>query len=734
MEKSERDQERNSSIRRFRALTILIAVAGLVILVKMFIVMFAERQYWHDVADCLVDWNVEIPARRGNILSDEGMLLASSMPQYRIHFDFKSYEKTDKAREKDLYRKDTLYDRWVDQICGVLAEVCPQYTYVQLRNHLSEGHRKRSNYCSLLPDAKPLNYNQYKAIDTCRWMRPRYENWFYQKQEQISRKKPFGTLATRTLGDLYGAKDSARYGLELSFDSLLRGTPGIGHETSMRGYSRLVTDREQIDGCDVHTTINVEIQDIAEQALRREIQKINAVSGTVLVMEVKTGDIKAIASLTRTGDGGYYEIQNNAVKELYEPGSTFKTVSMMVALEDNKFSIEDSVYCEKGSYGGFNAGKPMTDSHPLEWLSVPEVLAQSSNIGTAKLISAAYKGHEDDFVKGIKRIGLDTHFDMQLQGTAAPVIREGGYWDNSRLPWMSFGYGIQLPVINTLAFYNAIANDGCMVEPRLVTEVTRDGDVVMEFPVKTVNRKICSDRTLEKIRYMLGLVVTEGTGKQAASKHFAVAGKTGTAQLAGGKGYRDGGVRYMVSFCGYFPADEPKYTCIASIRTSNNWGAGGTITGPIFHEISEKVMASTSLKDLTLAADTLHTHTPKVMSGDLERARKVLRALGISFDTDRSLLKAAAEKDTVAGLFHHAEGSDWGAATVNGDTLTLTPGIYDESLVPDVVGMGAADAVYLLESRGLKVHIEGCGRVVSQSIKSGAKARKGSNISLKLRM
>lgn len=709
----------DKSIRLFWTLYSVLGMVAFIILVKLVFVMFVERQYWNDVASEMVKWNKTIEPRRGNILSDEGLLMASSMPQYRVYLDFKSGERVERLRAVDQDRKDTLFGNYCSQSASAMHRLFPSIPEERFLEYYRKGHSQKSHYYALVPDGRALSYNQFKeAVRTVPWLKSRYDGWFYSKTSTVARKKPFGSLATRTLGDLYGAKDSARYGLELSFDSVLRGRPGVGHEERVRNTVRLIVDTMQIDGCDIVTTLNVQMQDFTETALRRRLMELGATSGVAVLMEVKTGDIKSMASLTRTSDGGYYEIQNNVVKEIYEPGSTFKTVSMMVALDDGKITLNDSVFCENGQYYGFG-GVRMTDSHPEGWMTTVEVLQESSNIGTAKLIAPKYKGHEEEFVDGICRTGINTHFSMQLTGTGAPVIkRENVYWDATRLPWMTYGYNVQLPAINTLAFYNGIANGGHMVEPRLVTEVRRDGKVIEEFPVKTVKRQMCKETTLRDIRYMLEKVVSDGTGKQAGSELFKVAGKTGTAQMShGASGYTNGGRSYLASFCGYFPADDPKYTCIVAVHTPVGYGAG--VAGPVFHEISEKVMAMSGTRKLEEARDTLHPATPKVLDGDLVKAASVLRELGLR----------AEMKDGTA-----LEDSLWGSVTNAGDTILFSPRENRNGLVPNVVGMGASDAVYLLKSLGLNVDISGVGRVYSQSLTPGSRFGEGNYISIKLKM
>ena len=427
-----------------------------------------------------------------------------------------------------------------------------------------------------------------------------------------------------------------------------------------------------------------------------------------------------MASLTRTAPGQFDEIQNNAVREIYEPGSTFKPVSMMVALDEGKISLTDSVFCENGVYTGFG-GSRMTDSHKYGWLDVPHIIMNSSNIGTSKLIHAAYKDNPQAFVDGIYRTGINTHFGLQLTGTAAPVIRRDGYWDATRLPWMSIGYNTQLPVINTLAFYNGIANGGCMVAPRLVTRVTREDEVVKEFPVEVVRRHMCKDETLEKIKYMLEQVVVDGTGKNAGSQYFVVAGKTGTAQLSqGAAGYKSGAVTYMVSFCGYFPADHPQYACIVSIRTAGGVAGGATWAAPAFHEISEKVMASRNLRNVHEAYDSVRQFIPKVMPGDLAKASIVLRGLG-----KKNLMRRADR--LVAD-------SVWGSVSSDSGRYVMNYVEYTTDVVPDVRGMGASDALYLLERMGMRVSIEGVGKVTRQVPARNTRFKKGDRIQLTLSM
>ena len=717
-------QEKKRVSRKYLSLFMLMAVWGIFIIIKMGLVMFGERQYWNEVSRNMTPLNRVIEPRRGNILSDEGLLLASSMKQYRVFLDFRTSEKTPERAKKDQTRKDTLFTRHLAEFARQMHEIFPRYSVQEFASHYQKGFESKSHSWVLLPGSSrnsyPITYSQYKALAKTVWLKPKYEWWFYSAESKISRQKPFGTLAARTIGNMYEAKDSARNGLELSFDSLLRGVPGRGHQEKVQNVTRMVADVPQVDGCDVYTTINVDMQDIAEVALRKVMDTWNAASGIVVLMEVHTGDIKAMASLTKTGPGQYDEIQNNAVREIYEPGSTFKPVSMMVALDDGKISLKDSAFCEWGVYTGFG-GARMTDSHKYGWLDVTHIIMNSSNIGTSKLIHAAYKDNPQAFVDGVYRTGINTHFGLQLTGTAAPVIKRDGYWDATRLPWMSIGYNTQLPVINTIAFYNGIANGGCMVAPRLVTKVMREGEVVQEFPVEVVRRHMCKDETLEQIKYMLEQVVVDGTGKNAGSKYFKVAGKTGTAQLSqGAAGYKNGQRRHMVSFCGYFPADDPQYSCIVSVRTDGGAAGGATWAAPAFQEIAEKVMASRNLRDVKEAYDSTRQFIPKVLPGDLAKASTVLKGLGM-----KNLMRRADR--SVAD-------SVWGSVSSDSGRYVMNYVEYADGIVPDVRGMGASDALYLLERMGMRVSIEGVGQVKRQVPARNTRYQRGDKIQLTLSM
>ncbi|MCQ2058544.1 MAG: PASTA domain-containing protein [Bacteroidaceae bacterium] len=694
-------------------------VAGAIVF-KMTKVMFFERNYWNEVSSTFLKDSIIVEPRRGDILSDQDLLMASSSPQYAIYIDFGSGRKDSTGKYvpniKDQNNKDNLFSEYLDEVCIGLADIVHGTSVEYWKKYLKNGHDRGYRHYALTRASAPLSYNQYIELKKLKWFSPQYRNWFYSVESNTARTYPYGTLAGRVVGKIHIADDNKpRFGLELSFDSILRGKKGLAHQVQLQNRTREEIDVPAIDGSNVHTTLNVEMQDIAEQALRAQMTKVKeAVWGTAVVMEVATGDIKAMASLDVVNKETHAlaEIRNNAVVGKYEPGSTFKTASILVGMEHGNIKMTDQVNTGKGihhfyhndlkdhNYKGLNNPKS-----GYGVIDVPHILMYSSNIGVACLIDEHYHNNPQKYVQAICDLGYDHHWDMQLLGVDKPKIDkpgdEGVYWYEDYLAWMSIGYNVSFPIINTLVFYNSIANNGKLVAPRLVRYVTdNDGAVTEKYPVQVVKEQICSRQTLVQVQEMLERVVSEGLAKAAGSPYFKVAGKTGTAQHSKGKaGYKDGGVEYLLSFCGYFPADAPKYSCVVAIYSDGGVASGGGICGPVFHEISEKIMAMIRTSDISQGVDTEHPFAPVVAKGNVEKAQFVLKSLGMNYRDDIELVPAP---ETEMGV------------------------------VPDVVGMGASDAVYLLESMGLKVAVKGVGNVVRQTPKPGTAAKNGDKIELGL--
>ncbi len=724
-------------ISRYFSIIIIMVAVGVAILGKALFTMVFERNYWETVRNRSMVSGIEIPARRGNILSDDGQLLASSVPQYTLFMDFYVSDNDEERRINAQKKRDTLILNNLNVICEGLHSVLPDKSVEDFKRTFRDGMAakdKRSKGYRHWPiyGRKRISYAQYKEITRLPILGENMEAIGLYTESNIERKKIFGSLARRTLGDVYAKVDSAKNGIELAYDNYLRGTSGVGHRQMVNRERLIIVDEPAIDGRDVQTTLNVEIQDVAEKALLDMLHKQNtqyggdARTGVVIVMEVATGDIKAMVNMSRADDGKYYELKNHALADILEPGSTFKTASLLVALDDKKISIKDSV---NACHGQYKFGTTTMKDH--NWnkasaygvLSVPQVLMYSSNVGTARLIDENYSKNPEKFVEGLHRMGLATHFPL-LPGTGKPVIRYPNKtnWSRTTLPWMSIGYETQIAPINIVSFYNAIANGGTFMKPRLVSAILEDGHVVEEFKPEVLIDNIASKQALADITTMLKMVVNEptGLGRQAGSTDFLVAGKTGTAQIASGGQLTGGG--HQLSFCGFFPADNPKYTCIVSVQTKGGLISGGGVAGVVFGEIAKRVMAHDVRRDINELSDSTASFVPSVMKGNIAAARYVLNRLDISTEWD--VLTPYREGKMV-----------WGSANSR-DTDVLLSGIAFEpsqGKVPNVKGLGAKDAVYMLEACGLNVRLSGKGKVRSQSVLPGSVAHKGQTVDLILK-
>lgn len=712
-------------MRRYIFIIVLMGITCIAIIVKAGIIMFGERQYWKEVSERFVKDSVIVKPNRGNILSADGQLMASSLPEYKIYMDFMVAKKKNesdterKNRERAQHLKDSTLTVNLDSICRGLHRIFPDKSVNEFKEHIRKGRKKESRSYLLYP--KRISYIQYKEVKRLPVFNlNKYKGGFHE-QPFNQRKKPFGSLARHTLGDMYPAKDSAKNGMELAFDSILRGTVGITHRQKIMNKYLNIVDIPPVDGCDIVSTIDVDMQDIAEKALIDELKEINGTVGVAVLMEVATGDVKAIVNMTKCADGEYREIHSNAISDMMEPGSVFKTASIMVALEDGMIDLDSGVDTGNGIY--MMHGRAMKDHNWYRggygYLTVPQILMVSSNVGVSRIIDDHYHDNPQKFVDGIYRTGLPTKLNLQIGGEGTPFIRKpnGKGWSRTALAWMSIGYETLIPPINTLTFYNAIANNGVMVKPRFVKEAIKDGQVVKKYPVEVLNERICSESTLKKIQYILEKVVSEGLGKRAGSKQFRVSGKTGTAQVASSGRYQTGS-KYLVSFCGYFPSESPKYSCIVAIQKSGLPASGGLMAGSVFSKIAERVYAKNLAIRLEKAIDSTSIAIPDTKNGNLTAADYVLKGLDIPTRWE--------EKEPAK------ESMTWGYAQSYAHEIGLTPRTSLKELVPNVIGMGAKDAVYLLEERGLRASLSGVGKVRSQSITPGSRIRKGQTIKLQL--
>ena len=682
---------------RYMAIAIVLTLIGFAIIGKALYIMTAKKQYWTEVADRLKRDSVSVKPNRGNILSCDGQLMASSIPEYRIFIDFQAA-----AFEKG----DSLWNSKVDSVCDGLSKIFPLTAY-EFKVLFDKGRQKvngngtvGARHWPIWP--KRIDYNTYVEVKKLPFFNmPRYKSGFHE-EEFNSRRRPFGSLAQRTVGGMYGAKDSAYFGLELAYDSILRGTPGItGRRKILNKYMNIPVTLP-IDGGDIVTTIDVNMQDLAERALLDELKLVNGEMGVAILMEVETGDVKAIVNMMKNENGNYIEAVNSAISYRCEPGSVFKVASFLVALDDQVVDTSYVIHTGCGVLPMY--GREMKDHN---WrrggygdINVARALEVSSNIGVSHVIDKFYHEQAERYVKGLQRVGIAEDLKLQniLPGYRPPIIRmphrkkNGRYDDNwyaTTLPWMSIGYETQIAPINTVTFYNAIANNGKMMRPRFVKQVMKNGEVIKEFPPEVIKESIAKPKALKTMQTILEHVVSQGLGKKAGSKHFKVAGKTGTAQVSQGKaGYKSGTVQYWLSFAGYFPADNPRYSCIVCLKKSGLPASGGGMSGVVFHHIAEGVMARNLKMSVKDAHDEESIIIPDVKGGNVKDANYVLNKLGIN-------KRVAQEKQT------------------------------KENITPNVVGMGAKDAVYLLESRGLRVKLQGRGKVKKQSYPAGKTIMKG---------
>ncbi|MBR6853378.1 MAG: transpeptidase family protein [Prevotella sp.] len=688
---------------RYFAIAVVLTLIGFAVVGKAMYIMTAKKDYWTQVASRLKRDSVVVKPNRGNILSCDGQLMASSIPEYKLYMDFQAGAEDSVG----MHKRDSIWAANIDTICYELSQIFPQRTAAEFKANLLEGkHKVQKNgtvgarHWDIWP--RRVDYNTFCEVHNLPIFKERTYKGGFHWETYNSRRRPFGTLARRTIGEMFGAKDSAKNGLELSLDTLLRGKNGLMHRRKILSKYLDIPVLSPEDGVDVVTTIDVGMQDLAERALVDELKEINGEMGVAILMEVKTGDVKAIVNMSRGQDGNYYEMVNNAISYRCEPGSVFKVASFLVALDDGV--IDTTMTIPTGCGVMEMHGRPMKDHN---WrrggygtINVARALEVSSNIGVSYLIDKYYGHNPKKYVEGLYRIGIHEDLKLPLVGYHTPMIRmpdtkttdRAKYWSKTTLPWMSIGYETQIAPINTVAFYNAIANDGKMMQPRFIKQLVKNGEVIKEFEPVVLKERIAKPQTIKTMQTILEHVVSQGLGKKAGSKSFKVAGKTGTAQVADQFGsYHSGVTRYWLSFAGFFPADNPRYTCIVCLKKSGLPASGGGMSGVVFHHIAEGVMAQNLKRSVDAVRDASSIMTPDVKRGDNSAANYVLASLKT---------KASSNSST-----NYRESS--------------------KHIVPDVTGMGAKDAVYLLESRHIKARVKGRGKVKSQSIHAGTAIKQG---------
>jgi len=635
--------------------------------------------------------------RRGEVLDDQRNPLVTSVSFYDIHMD-------------PTVVKQKSFD---DEISGLSRELSKLYPEMTSREYEMYIRRARNNGNRYLLIKKKATTDERKKLRQFPIFKlGRLKGGLVDTDETIIRKRPQGELLKRTLGYFQQNPDSTevRVGIEGAYNEYLAGEAGAEIEqrisTGWKKTGQIV--KNAVEGADVVTTIDSEIQDVAHSELIKQLKNQNAKSGTAIVMDVKTGHVKAIANLTKGKDGNYYELYNYAIGTKEVPGSTFKLASLMAALEDKKIKMSDTVSAE-GKYQFYDA--VLKDSRPNGYgrISIKTAFELSSNV-IAKVIYSAYRNEPELFIKRLKSFGLAAPLGIEIAGEPKPTLYVPGskMWSGISLAWMAIGYEVQQTPLQTLTFYNAVANNGRMVRPQFVSEIRRNGELIQQFAPVTLKAKICSKTTLNELQSALEGVILRGTGSALKSAYFQIAGKTGTARILnsdlhyGNKGEE----KYQASFVGYFPAQDPLYSCIVVISAPSKDIYGASVSGTVFSAIANKVYASTlRYHEAINEKKRLQNEIPVSINGYRNDLKTVLASLNIPYSskTQEEWVNTKADENKV--LFQKR-------ATTN-------------KIMPNVIGLSAKDAVFLIEACGMNAYVKGFGTVKEQYPTSGGMIYKG---------
>lgn len=674
----------------------LIVVFAFLVMLRLGHVQFVQGKKWIAMADSLSVREFDIEAVRGNIYSNDGSLLATSVPEYELRMDMFA----------GGIAKDEVFNSKVDSLATSLAGFFKDKTAKEYSRFLRKA--RRDSLRAVLIKRK-VSYQDLKVIRQF----PLYNIGSYsgglKAEKQNKRILPFKDLAARTIG--YKRHDYS-VGLEGAYGEYINGETGKQMKQRVAGgfWVPINNDAEiaPTDGADIIATIDINMQDLVQNALKEGLATAKAHHGTAILMEVATGEVRAVANYTKVEEGVYKEAFNYAIAGNQDPGSTFKLASYMALLEDKL--VDTNTLVRTGWYQ--IPGKRITDSHPVdEMVTVKRAFETSSNAAIAKLINDNYSSNPMKFTNHLYKWGLNEMMDLQIPGEAKPTIKNieaNKSWNkNMTLPQMAYGYEMELTPLKMLSFYNAVANNGRYVAPIFVKEIRRLGNPIEQFKARVINNKICSDETLSKIKAMLEGVVTNGSGKQVVyNPLYKIAGKTGTAQVADGNlGYK-AKKQYQASFVGYFPADKPKYSLIVVINDPKGEYYGSLVSGPVFRKIADRIYAG----DVKMYGDVKenlvgNTVVPSAKAGESKATQKVYQAFGIK--------ALYAAKST---YFNSVDTSNGVAYQEN------TP---VKGVMPNVKGMGLKDAMYLIGNAGLKARVRGSGKVVGQSITAGDAIGKG---------
>ncbi len=686
---------------------ILIALATCAIPYRIAKLQLKDGDKWREQAETINFQYREVPATRGNIYASDGSLLATSLPFYRVAID-PTIAKSDK------------YKAGLDSLSKLLSAYYKDKSAAAYKRQINDARLENKRY--LVLNRKQINYQGMQEMS--QW--PIFRDGrlgggvIFEKVEK--RYLPFNSLASRTVGflneDDYGA------GIEYSFNDYLKGQVGKAlFQRLAGGIWKPVFDAEDIkpeNGFDIITTLDVNIQDVAETALLRQLVDRDAEFGSVIVMEVKTGEIKAITNLQRNKSGnGYGENYNFAIGDQgnTEPGSTFKLLSMLALLEENRVSLDEKVETGNGAHKFYDRTMRDAKNGGFGTITVREAFEKSSNVGISKLVDEHFGSSPSKFMAYLDKVGIKEPFGFQLVGEGKPYFKKPGgkNWYGTSLPWISIGYESKLNPLHTLALYNAVANGGVMMKPMIVKGIVKGNTVEKNFSNEVVRKQIASEKTIKQLQGLLEGVVTQGTAKNIANADYKIAGKTGTAQKLVDGRYTQ---RYYTSFAGYFPADRPKYSMIVVIDSPKGFAAyGGDVSAPVFKEIADRIYAldielNPSSQEQIFTADAEVPSAPFVKAGKAEELQHIFRQLG---------LKSADSNP-----------EEWVKTVVDSESVQFQVNDTDKPMVPDVSGMSLRDALFILENKGFKVNYTGKGRVQRQSVLPGAKVIPNTTINLVL--
>lgn len=697
---------KRSILFRVRIAFMLTSAIGIAIFYKITQVQFVDGDKWRQMSEDIHLQYRPVKATRGNIYSGDGSLLATSLPFYRVVLD-------PSISREGRFRTN------IDSLATLLSGFYKDKSSTQYKRIISDARNGGKKY--LIINRKQIGYQEKLAM--MKW--PIFRDGrlgggvIFEKVDQ--RYRPFRSLAGRTVGFLN--EDDYGVGLEYSFNEFLQGRNGEALFQKIAGGSwKPLHDAEDVkptDGFDIVSTLDINIQDVAESALLRQLINKDANFGSVIVMEVATGHIKALANLEKNKSGnGYGENYNYAVGEqgLTEPGSTFKLLSMMALLEEGKISLQDSIDTGDGVFKFYDRSMRDAKNGGFGRITVREAFEKSSNIGISRLVNDQFGVAPVKFMNYISKVGLDNPVGFQLKGEGVPYFKTPGTksWYGTTLPWMSIGYELKVTPLQTLTLYNAIANDGKMVKPLIVKQISKGNYVEENFNTEVLHKQIASKKTIQQLRSLLEGVVENGTARNIRNNDYRIAGKTGTAQKLENGRYTQ---TYYTSFVGYFPADDPKYSAIIVIDSPKGFQAyGGDISAPVFKEIADKIHA----QDLKLNLDKTLVSNKTPYAGDLPYIQA-----GWTEDVQMLCNKFGISN-------HYQEQEKWVRSKVTNKSIQWVTNRINEKQVPDVTGMALRDALYILENNGLRVLFSGKGRVKSQSLPSGTTILPNSTIKITL--